>query len=82
MNRVSNLTEEELTQALAYVGLVFIAYELIKSLIVDPIKLFYWHVTFGAGMPFTSYEVDVLSRSKNQFEACLLYLTFAILCKP
>ena len=25
-------------------------------------------------MPFKSYEEDVLSRHKNQFEACLLYL--------
>jgi hypothetical protein len=31
-------------------------------------------VTFGEGMPFKSYEEDILSRHKNQFEACLLYL--------
>ncbi len=75
MNEVQNLTDEELTQALAYVGLVFVAFELVKSLIVDPIKLFYRDTTFSGGnIPFKSYEEDVLSRHKDQFEACLLYL--------
>ncbi|WP_348269452.1 hypothetical protein P8936_12085 [Edaphobacter paludis] len=74
MGKSESLTEEELTRALAYVGLVLIAFELIKSMIVGPIKLFYKDTTFGEGMPFKSYEVDVLSRHKDQFEACLLYL--------
>src|ERR1017187_1679242 len=74
MNKVANLTEEEITQALAYVGLVFVAFELVKHLIVNPIKAFYADVTFGVGMAFKSYEEDVLSRHKDQFEACLLYL--------
>jgi hypothetical protein len=75
MNELEDLTEEELTQALAYVGLVLVAFELVKSLIVDPIKLFYRDTTFsGRNMPFKSYEVDVQSRHKDQFEACLLYL--------
>ena len=74
MNRVANLTEEELTRALTYVGLVLVAFELVKSLIVSPIKAFYANVIFGEGMPFKSYEEDVLSRHKNDFEACLLYL--------
>jgi len=47
---------------------------LVKSMIVNPIKVFYSDMTFGDGMPFKSYEEDVLSRHKNQFEACLLYL--------
>ena len=34
----------------------------------------YKDTTFGEKMPFKSYEKDVLSRSKNEFEACLLYL--------
>lgn len=74
MSKVASLTEEELTRALAYVGLVLVAFELVKSLIVKPIKAFYANVTFGAGMPFKSYEHDVLSRHKDQFEACLMYL--------
>jgi hypothetical protein len=56
------------------VGLVLVAFELVKSLIVNPIKAFYANVTFGAGMPFKSYEHDVLSRHKDQFEACLMFL--------
>lgn len=74
MGKTADVTEEELTRALAYVGLVLIASELIKSMIVNPIKLFYQHTTFGEGMSFKSYEADVLSRHKDQFEACLLYL--------
>ena len=51
MNKVENLTEEELTRALAYVGLVLVAFELVKSFIVNPIKEFYRHTSFGNGMP-------------------------------
>ncbi|HTV07395.1 MAG TPA: hypothetical protein VME86_18635 [Acidobacteriaceae bacterium] len=74
MGRIENLTEEELTRSLAYVGLVLTAFELLKSMIVKPIKTFYQNVIFGEGMPFKSYDEDVLSRHKNEFEACLLYL--------
>jgi len=72
-DNVLDLSEDDLTRSLAYVGFVLLAYELVKSLIVDPIKLFYKDMTFNSG-PFTSYEADVLSRHKNEFEACLLYL--------
>jgi hypothetical protein len=74
MSKVANRTEEELTQSLAYAGFILVAFELVKSLIVNPIKVFYSDVTFGEGMPFKSYEEDVLFRHKNEFEACLLYL--------
>jgi hypothetical protein len=70
---VLGLSEDDLTRSLAYAGFVLLAYELVKSLIVDPIRLFYRDTTFSAG-PFKSYELDVLSRHKNEFEACLLYL--------
>lgn len=43
-------------------------------MIVGPIKAFYHGVTFHDGFLFKSYEHDVLSRNKNEFEACLLYL--------
>lgn len=74
MSRVKGPTSEELTRVLAYAGLVLIAFELVKSLIVKPIKNFYSNVTFGEGMPFKSYEHDVLSRHRHEFEACVLYL--------
>lgn len=74
MSMIGDLTDEELTQVLSYTGLILVAYELVKSLIVKPIKMFYWHVTFDERMPFKSYEEDVLFRHKNEFEACLLYL--------
>jgi hypothetical protein len=74
MSRIDTLTEEELTLALAYAGLILVAFELVKSLIVEPIKVSYSNMTFGEGMPFKSYEEDVLFRHKNEFEACLLYL--------
>lgn len=74
MNIISNLTEDELTRVLTYSGFILVAYELVKSLIVNPIKFFYSNSTFGNGMPFTSYQHDVMTRHKNEFEACLLYL--------
>lgn len=74
MRDVQDLGSEELTRVLAYAGFVLVGYELVKSMIVNPIKFFYKDVTFGEGMPFNSYEEDVLSRHRNEFEACLLYL--------
>ena len=47
---LDGLTEDELTRVLAYAGLVLVAFELVKSLIVNPIKVFYRNVTFGEGM--------------------------------
>lgn len=70
---VLNLSEDELTRSLTYAGFILLAYELVKSLIVDPIKLFYGDTHFSSG-PFSSYEKDVLRRHKNEFEACLMYL--------
>lgn len=67
-------TDEELARNLTYAGFILVAFELVKSMIVKPIKTFYWNTTFGEGLPFKSYEHDVLSRHKNEFEACLLYL--------
>ena len=74
MIRVAELTEEELTRSLAYAGFILVAFELVKSLIVKSVKALYSDVTFGDGMPFKTYEEDVLFRHKNEFEACLLYL--------
>jgi len=74
LSKIENLPEEELTRVLAYAGLILVAFELVKGLIVNPIKLFYSDVIFGDEMPFKSYEEDVLSRHQNEFEACLLYL--------
>ncbi len=74
MADIEKLSEEEITNALAYAGFILVAFELVKSMIVHPIKLFYRDMTFGEGMLFKSYEEDVLSRHSNQFEACLLYL--------
>jgi hypothetical protein len=71
---LDGLTKDELTRVLAYAGLVLVAFELVKGLIVNPIKVFYRNVPFGEGMPFESYEHDVMSRHRDEFEACLLYL--------
>lgn len=73
MASIFKSADEDLTGALAYAGLVLLAFELLKSMIVKPIKAFYLDTTFSGG-PFVSYEHDVMSRHKNEFEACLLYL--------
>lgn len=69
----NNNENHDLTKILSYTGYVLVAHELIKSMIVRPIKLFYENTVFDGG-PFKSYEHDVLVRSKHEFEACLLYL--------
>jgi hypothetical protein len=70
---LEELSAEELTKRLTYAGFVLVSYERVKSMLVEPIKLFYRDVTFEGG-PFRSYEEDVRSRHQNEFEACLLYL--------
>lgn len=62
------------TRGLIYAGLFLVAHELIKKLVVAPTKSFYKDTTFAPGMPFKSYEHDVLSRHENVFEASLFYL--------
>jgi hypothetical protein len=71
---IDQLTADQLNQRLTYAGFILLAYELVKSMIIEPIKLFYRDTTFGETMPFKSYEQDVASRHRNEFEACLLYL--------
>ena len=74
MKRIKDMDEDKLTQALAYAGYILLAFELVKSLVVKPVKQFYAYSTFGVSMPFKSYNEDVAFRHKNEFEACLLYL--------
>ena len=74
MTNIDNFTEKELTRALSYAGFILVAFQLVKSLIVNPTKAFYAYTTFADGLEFKSYEEDVLFRHKDQFEACLLYL--------
>ena len=74
MTSLKDLSPDEVGEALTHAGLALVAFELVKSMIVKPIKVFYANVTFGKGVPFTSFEQDVLSRHPNEFEACLLYL--------
>lgn len=74
MNTIEDMTSEELTRVLTYSGFILIAFELVKSLIVKPIKYFYMNTTFGDNIMFNSYEIDVMSRDRNEFKACLLYL--------
>jgi hypothetical protein len=72
--RIEDLSDGELSRNLIYAGLFLVADELIKKLIINPVAAFYRNMTFGEGLPFTTYEKDVLSRHKNKFIATLLYL--------
>lgn len=74
MKKIEELSSEEITQKLTYVGFVLIAFELVKSLIIAPIRFFYHNTTYTGSSLFHSYEQDVLSKHKKEFEACLLYL--------
>lgn len=59
---------------MTYAGLVLVGFELVKGMIVGPIKAFYANTTFAQGMLFNSYDKDVRARHPDEFEACLLYL--------
>jgi len=74
MVSIEDLHPDVLGRHLAYAGFVLVAFEIVKSMIVDPIKAFYRNTKFGPGMPFDTYHADVTVRHKNEFEACLLYL--------
>jgi hypothetical protein len=54
--------------------LILVAFELVRKLVVNRVAAFYDHMTFGEGLPFKTYEHDVLARHKHVFEASLLYL--------
>jgi|SRR5580704_11642435 hypothetical protein len=68
------LSPDDLNRNLVHAGLVLVAVELVRKLVVNRVKAFYDGVTFGEGLPFKDYEQDVLSRDKHVFEASLLYL--------
>jgi hypothetical protein len=74
MTSIENMKSAKIARVLTYAGLVLVGYELVKGMIVGPIKAFYADITFGPGLPFRSYEEDVRFRHANEFEACLLYL--------
>jgi len=74
VTQAQNLPPEALARGLTYAGFVLVGYELMKAMIVGPIKAFYKDTTFRQAMPFKTYDEDVRSRDKNEFEACLLYL--------
>ena len=74
MATLEDLSPEELSRGLTYAGLVLVAFELVKKMVVRPIKVFYSDITFAPASPFKSYDQDVRFRHSNEFEACLLYL--------
>lgn len=74
MRGIDQIKEDQLTRSLAYAGYILLAFEMVRSLVVKPLKVFYANVVFGPGTPFKSYEEDVRSRHKKEFDACLLYL--------
>lgn len=74
MHRIDDIDGDQLSRSLAYAGYILLAFELVRGLVVNPLKAFYANTSFGQGMPFKSYEEDVRNRHKKEFEACLLYL--------
>ncbi len=74
MKQAVDLPPEALARGLTYAGFVLVTYQLVKAMIVGPIKRIYKDTTFGPGMPFKTYDEDVRVRHKSELEACLLYL--------
>jgi len=52
MASVEDLSSEQLTRGLTYAGLVLVGFELVKDMIIGPIKAFYANITFAPGSPF------------------------------
>jgi len=46
MKNIEHMTEEELTRNLSYAGFILVEFELLKSMIVNPIKVYYQDTTF------------------------------------
>jgi hypothetical protein len=72
--KIDEMSASSVRHSLTHAGLILVAFELVKNLVVTRVKGFYANVTFGEGMPFKSYQHDVLARHKDVFEASLLYL--------
>lgn len=71
---VEDLGGSDVARNLVYAGLFLLGLELIGDLMVRRVRFFYDRVTHGLGMPFTTYEQDVLSRNKDVFKASVLWL--------
>ncbi len=65
---------EDVRHHLSHAGLILLSFELLKKLVIVRVKNFYANTFFGPGMPFKTYEDDVLARHRDVFEASLLYL--------
>ncbi|WP_018407581.1 hypothetical protein [Methylocystis rosea] len=65
---------EDVREHLSHAGLILLSFELLKKLVIERVKNFYANTFFGPGLPFKTYEHDVLARHRDVFEASLLYL--------
>ena len=74
MTQAQDLPPEVLARGLTYAGFVLVTYQLVKTMIVGPIRLIYEDTTFGPGIPFKTIDEDVRARHKSELEAYLLYL--------
>jgi len=73
-SRIEDMKPEDIRHHLTHVGLILLAFEVVKELVIVRVKNFYADIVFGDGVPFETYEDDVLARHKDVFEASLLYL--------
>ncbi|WGJ15602.1 hypothetical protein QEV83_04855 [Methylocapsa sp. D3K7] len=74
LSRIEDMKPENVRHHLTHVGLILLAFELVKELVIVRVKNFFADIVFGDGLPFKTYEDDVLARHKDVFEASLLYL--------
>ena len=73
-SRIEDMRAEDVRHNLTHAGLILLAFELVKKLVIVRVKNFYANTVFGDGLPFKTYKDDVLARHKDVFEASLLYL--------
>ncbi len=66
-SRIEDMRAEDVRQNLTHAGLILLAFELVKKLVIVRVKNFYANTAFGEGLPFKTYKDDVLARHKDVF---------------
>jgi hypothetical protein len=60
-SRIEAMKPEDVRHHLTHVGLILLAFELGKELVILRVMNFYADVVFGDGLSFKNYEEDVLA---------------------
>ena len=63
--QLHELSSDQTLKDLTHAGLIVLAFDLVKNLIINPVALSYKDVIFGEGLPFKNHEEDVVAKHKT-----------------